>query len=222
MRILIVEDEKKIADATAASLRREGYSVNVAYDGSEGMIAASTHSYDLLIIDRMLPGMKGIDIVKKLRDQEDGVPIILLTALGTVEDKTHGLDSGADDYIVKPFSINELLARVRAVLRRPPATLESTLTVGDLTLDQHTKQVTRQGKAITLTAKEYALLEYMMKHAGQVLSKDTLIEHVWDFDADILPNNVEAYIKHLRRKIDQPFKKSIIQTVRGFGYRLEP
>lgn len=220
MRILAVEDEVKIAKVIATALRRENYAVDLAYDGEEGLLMAQSQPYDLLILDRMLPGLSGIEITKTLRGENRHVPILLLTALGAVEDKTTGLDSGADDYLVKPFAIDELLARVRALLRRPPITQENTLKVADLTLDRQSKTVCRNNKNITLTAKEFALLEYLMQHPGQILSKETLISHVWDFDADILPNNVEAYIKHLRRKIDKPFKKPLITTVRGFGYKI--
>ncbi len=222
MRILVVEDEKKIAAVIATALRREGHAVDVSHDGTDGFVMANTEPYDLAIIDRMLPGLNGIDIVKKLRANDRPVPILLLTALGTVEDKTAGLDSGADDYLVKPFAIDELLARTRSLLRRPPLSHGSILTVGELSLDPKTKQVSRTGSVIELTAKEFALLEYLMRHPEQILSKDTLIEHVWDFDADILPNNVEAYIKQLRKKIDKPFKKPLIHTARGFGYKISP
>jgi len=149
------------------------------------------------------------------------MPILFLTALSTTEDKTLGLDVGADDYLTKPFAIDELLARVRALLRRPPISQPDILKIDDLRIDKQQQTVTRAGKIIDLTSKEYALLEYLMQHPNQILSKETLIDHVWDFDADILPNNVEAYIKNLRQKIDKPFKKQLIKTVRGFGYRIE-
>lgn len=220
MRILVVEDEVKIAKVIETALKRESHAVDTVHDGSEGLSMAETEPYDLVVLDRMLPGINGLSIVKQLRQKNVYVPILLLTALGTTEDKTTGLDSGADDYLVKPFAIDELLARVRALLRRPPQAQPNTLTVSNLTLDQQTKKVTRDSKEIALTAKEFALLEYLMRHSGQTLSKQTLIEHVWDFDADILPNNVEAYIKQLRKKIDKPFRKSLIHTVRGFGYKL--
>ena len=222
MRILVVEDERKIANVIATALRHENHAVDVAHDGTDGFVMADTEPYDLLVLDRMLPGMNGLDIVKKLRSKHHPVPILLLTALGTLEDKTSGLDSGADDYLVKPFAIDELLARTRALLRRPPIAQNDILQVADLSLNRQEKLVTRQHTTIDLTAKEYALLEYLMQHPGRILSKKTLIEHVWDFDADILPNNVEAYIKHLRQKIDKPFAKPLIHTVRGFGYKLAP
>lgn len=217
----MVEDEVKIARVIAAALKREHHAVDIVHDGQEGLAMADTEPYDLVILDRMLPGINGTDIVTELRAHERMMPILLLTALGTTEDKTFGLDSGADDYLVKPFALDELLARVRALLRRPPVSTSDMLRLDNLSLDRQQKQVTRGGRLLELTAKEYALLEYLMQHSGQTLSKDTLIAHVWDYDADILPNNVEAYIKQLRKKIDKPFKKPLIHTVRGFGYKLE-
>lgn len=220
MRILIVEDEVKIARVIAATLKRDSYAVDVAHDGEEGYAMASSEPYRAIILDRMLPGMDGVEIITKLRAENIKTPILMLTAMGTVEDKTTGLDSGADDYLVKPFSLEELTARIRALLRRPLSSKENILKVDDLTLNSTRKMVERDGKSISLTIKEFALLEYLMQNEGQVLSKDTLISNVWDFDADVLPNNVEAYIKQLRQKIDKPFKKPLIKTVRGFGYKI--
>ena len=221
MRLLVIEDERKIARVITESLKREKYAVDAAYDGEEGFNLADSQPYDLLIVDRMLPGLEGTEIVKKLRENGKNMPILFLTALSTTEDKTLGLDVGADDYLTKPFAIDELLARVRALLRRPPIQQPDILKIDDLRIDKQQHTVTRAGKIIDLTNKEYALLEYLMQHPNQILSKETLIDHVWDFDADILPNNVEAYIKNLRQKIDKPFKKQLIKTVRGFGYRIE-
>lgn len=221
MRLLVIEDERKIARVITESLKREKYAVDAAYDGEEGFNLADSQPYDLLIVDRMLPGLEGTEIVKKLRENGKNMPILFLTALSTTEDKTLGLDAGADDYLAKPFAIDELLARVRALLRRPPIQQPDILKIDDLKIDKQQQTVTRAGKNIDLTSKEYALLEYLMQHSNQILSKETLIDHVWDFDADILPNNVEAYIKNLRQKIDKPFKKQLIKTVRGFGYRIE-
>ena len=221
MRLLVIEDERKIARVITESLTREKYAVDAAYDGEEGFNLADSQPYDLLIVDRMLPGLEGTEIVKKLRENGKNMPILLLTALSTTEDKTLGLDVGADDYLTKPFAIDELLARVRALLRRPPIQQPDILKIDDLEIDKQQQTVTRAGKNIDLTNKEYALLEYLMQHPNHILSKETLIDHVWDFDADILPNNVEAYIKNLRQKIDKPFKKQLIKTVRGFGYRIE-
>lgn len=222
MRLLVIEDERKIARIITESLKREKYAVDAAYDGEEGFNLADSQPYDLLIVDRMLPGLEGAEIVKKLRENGKNMPILFLTALSTTEDKTLGLDIGADDYLTKPFAIDELLARVRALLRRPPIQQPGILKIDDLKIDKQQQAVTRAGKIIDLTNKEYALLEYLIQHPNQILSKETLIDHVWDFDADILPNNVEAYIKNLRQKIDKPFKKQLIKTVRGFGYRIEP
>lgn len=221
MRLLVIEDERKIARVITESLKREKYAVDAAYDGEEGFNLADSQPYDLLIIDRMLPGLEGTEIVKKLHENGKNMPILFLTALSTTEDKTLGLDVGADDYLTKPFAIDELLARVRALLRRPPIQQPDILKIDDLRIDKQQQTVTRAEKIIDLTNKEYALLEYLMQHPNQILSKETLIDHVWDFDADILPNNVEAYIKNLRQKIDKPFKKQLIKTVRGFGYRIE-
>lgn len=221
MRILVVEDERKIARVIAAALKGDGHAVDITHDGEEGLGLAETQPYDLLILDRMLPGLDGTEILTRLRNEGNSTPILLLTALGTVADKTFGLNSGADDYLVKPFSIDELIARVRALLRRPQNFHADQLVIADLVLSQSQRTVTRNSQVIDLTAKEFALLEYLMRHPGQTLSKDTLIAHVWDFDADILPNNVEAYIKQLRKKIDKPFKKPLIHTVRGFGYKIE-
>src|SRR3989344_1331806 len=223
MRILIVEDEHKIARALGRALEQESYAVDIVYDGDEGYAMATTEPYDLAIIDRMIPGeYDGIALVKELRAQKIHMPILLLTALGTSADKAKGLDSGADDYLVKPFALEELLARVRALLRRPTEQQSVILTAGDLSLDTTTFKVTRAGKEISLTSKEFALLEFLLRNQGRPLSKETIISHVWDYDADILLNTVEVYIKYLRTKVDQPFKTPpLIQTVRGFGYKID-
>lgn len=222
MRILIVEDEHKIARALKKALEQETYAVDVAYDGDEGYSMATTEPYDIAIIDRMIPGeYDGIGIVKAMREAKVHTPVIFLSALGSVAERTAGLDAGADDYLVKPFALEELLARVRALLRRPTEQQSTVLSVGDLTLDTVTYSVERAGKPVQLTSKEFALLEYMLRNPGRPLSKEVIISHVWDYDADILPNTVEVYIKYLRNKIDTPFKSSLIQTVRGFGYKLE-
>jgi DNA-binding response OmpR family regulator len=222
MRILVVEDEHKIARALKRALEQESYAVDVVYDGDEGYAMATTEPYDAAIIDRMLPGdYDGIAIVKAMREAKIHTPVILLTALGSVNDRTTGLDGGADDYLVKPFALEELLARVRALLRRPVEQQQNTLTAGDLSLDTITFSVNRAGKSIQLTSKEFGLLEYMLRNQNRPLSKDTIIAHVWDYDADILPNTVEVYIKYLRNKIDAGFEKPLIHTVRGFGYKLQ-
>ncbi len=222
MRILVVEDEHKIARALKRALEQESYAVDVVYDGDEGYAMATTEPYDAAIIDRMLPGdYDGIAIVKAMREAKIHTPVILLTALGSINDRTTGLDGGADDYLVKPFALEELLARVRALLRRPVEQQQNILTAGDLSLDTITFSVTRAGKSIQLTSKEFGLLEYMLRNQDRPLSKDTIIAHVWDYDADILPNTVEVYIKYLRNKIDVGFEKPLIHTVRGFGYKLQ-
>lgn len=222
MRILVVEDEHKIARALKRALEQESYAVDVSYDGDDGYAMATTEPYDAMVIDRMLPGnYDGLGIVTAMREQNIHTPVLLLTAMAEVSDRTKGLDSGADDYLVKPFALEELLARVRALLRRPSAQHSPILTAGDLTLDPVTFSVTRGGKNIQLTSKEFGLLEFMMRNQDRPLSKDTIISHVWDYDADILPNTVEVYVKYLRGKIDKPFKKPLIHTVRGFGYKLQ-
>jgi len=223
MRILVVEDEHKIANAIKRGLEQETYAVDVVYTGTEGLDLAETEDYDLLILDLMLPEIDGITITKTLRSHKNHTPILILTAKGNISEKVEGLDSGADDYLTKPFSFEELLARVRAVSRRPKSTLNPTLRVGSLELNSTTYEVTRDGKSIQLSSKEFSLLEYLMRNAGRTISKDSIMNHVWDYDADILPNTVEVYIKYLRNKIDKPFpdSKPLIHTVRGFGYKIE-
>ena len=222
MRILIIEDEHKIARALKKALEQESYAVDVAYDGDEGYAMATTEPYDAAIIDRMLPGSyDGIEIVKAMREQKIHTPVLLLTALGSITQRTEGLDSGADDYLVKPFALEELLARVRALLRRPVEQQSTVLKAGDLALNTVTYEVTRGEQPIQLTGKEFALLEYMLRNQNRPLSKEVIIAHVWDYDADILPNTVEVYIKYLRSKVDDPFTKPLIRTMRGFGYKLQ-
>lgn len=223
MRILIVEDEHKIAGAIKKGLEQEKYAVDTEYDADSGLGAALNEPYDLMIIDRMLPGsMEGMDIARRLREKNIHTPILLLTAKEQVRDRVAGLNAGADDYLVKPFSFEELLARVRALLRRPAEAKSNILQVGDLTLDSTNYDVKRAGKPIVLSSKEFALLEYLMRNAGQVLSKQSIISHVWNFDADILPNTVEVYIGYLRSKVDKPFKRRpLLHTLRGFGYKIE-
>jgi len=222
MRILVIEDEHKIAQALKKALQQESYAVDVSYDGDDGHAMATTEPYDLAIIDRMIPGeYDGIGIVKAMREAKIHTPVLLLTAKGTVADRATGLDSGADDYLVKPFALEELLARVRALLRRPVEVQQTVLTAGDLSLNTVTCTVNRAGKEIALTSKEFALLEYLLRNQGRPNSKDSIIAHVWDYDADVLPNTVEVYVKYLRQKVDDPFDKPLIQTIRGFGYKIE-
>jgi two-component system, OmpR family, response regulator len=222
MRVLIIEDEHKIAGALKKALEQESYAVDVSYDGDDGYAMATTEPYDVAIIDRMIPGeYDGLAIVKEMRAAKIHTPVLLLTAMSSVHDRAKGLDGGADDYLVKPFALEELLARVRALLRRPTEQQANVLTIGDLSLDTVSYSVKRAGKEINLTSKEFALLEYLLRNPGRPLSKDVIISHVWDYDADILPNTVEVYIKYLRNKIDAPFKGDLIHTIRGFGYKLE-
>ena len=220
MRILIVEDEPKIANAVKRGLEQQAFAVDVANTGDDGLSMATTEPYDLLILDRMLPGLvDGIGIIQALRAAHNQVPILLLTAKDKVLDRAEGLNAGADDYLVKPFAFVELIARVRALLRRPRQGVSTTLTYNDLTLDPISFQVTRAARPIELTQKEFALLEYFMRNSGRIVSKDQLMQHVWDYDADILPNTVEVYVGYLRNKIDKPFSgKPLIHTKRGFGY----
>lgn len=222
MRVLVIEDEHKIARALKKALEQETYAVDVSYDGDEGFAMATTEPYDVAVIDRMLPGQHdGISIIKAMREAKIHTPVLLLTALGSVSDRTTGLDSGADDYLVKPFALEELLARVRALLRRPTEQHATILTAGDLSLNTVTFEVKRGDTFIQLTGKEFALLEFLMRNQNRPLPKSTIISHVWDYDADVLPNTVEVYIKYLRNKVDQPFDKPLIHTIRGFGYKLQ-
>ena len=221
MRILLIEDDIAISRLLKEGLEDESYAVDVAHDGGEGYRTASADEYDVIILDIMLPEMDGYEVCRALRKDGNKTPILMLTARDAERDIVEGLDTGADDYLAKPFSFDVLLARIRALLRRPNEKLEEILQVGDLKLDPSLKKVTRASQEITLTAKEYGVLEYLMRNKGKVLSKEQIISHVWDFDADVLPNNVELFIMFLRRKIDKPFKSKLIHTVSGFGYKLE-
>jgi len=221
MRILVVEDEHRIAQALKDGLEQETYAVDVCHDGEDGYLAASAEQYDLIILDVMLPGMDGNQICQKLREEKNHTPILMLTARNQDRDIAYSLNNGADDYLPKPFSFEVLLARINALLRRPKHSLNRVLKVGDLEMDTASHQVKRAGQIVDLSVKEYALLEYLMRNPNRVLSKDKIIAHVWDFDADILPNTVEVFITYLRAKVDKPFKKqNLIQTVRGFGYKV--
>ncbi len=225
MKILVVEDEVRIAEALKTGLEQEAYAVDLAFDGLDGFNSAESDDYDLIILDLMLPEMNGIEVCQKLRAEGHQTPILMLTAKSEVEDIVKGLDVGADDYLAKPFSFDVLLARIRALLRRPRETQGEILMAGggQITLDPATKEVKRSGELVDLSAKEYALLEYLMRNKGRVMSKNNIINHVWNFDSDVLPNNVEVFVAYLRAKIDKPFPKQpkIIQTVRGFGYKVD-
>jgi len=219
MKILVVEDEEKIARALQRGLEQERFSVEIALDGAAGLAAAEADEYDVIVLDRMLPEMDGMEVCRTLRGAGNKTPILMLTAKDQVRDRVAGLNAGADDYLVKPFAFEELLARLYALLRRPSQTTDVVLKVADLELDPASFTAKRAGRLIKLSAKEFALLEYLMRNEGQVLSKEKIIDHVWEYDADVLPNNVEVFIGYLRRKVDQPFSgPNLIHTARGFGY----
>lgn len=222
MRVLVAEDEHKIARAIKKGLEQENFSVDLAYMGSDAYDLAYTEGYDAIILDIMLPEPDGLEICRRLRKNKIHTPILILTARSELEDKVNGLNTGADDYLTKPFAFEELLARVKALLRRPKVAMENELVCDDLVLNTQTYKVTRGGETINLSKKEYALLEYLLRNQGKTLSKDQIIARVWDYDADILPNTVEQYIGYLRNKIDKkfPVKDHLIHTVRGFGYAL--
>jgi len=222
MRILVVEDDRKIANAIKKGLEQENFAVDTEYDGQDGLGSALTVDYDLIVLDRMLPGLDGIIICERLRKDKYKGPILILTAKDKTKDRVEGLNAGADDYLIKPFAFEELLARIRALLRRPQQAIQSVLKVNDLIIDVTNFEVKRGNKTINLSSKEFALLEYLMRNPGRILTKDNIISHVWDYDADILPNTVEVYIGYLRNKIDKPFLKSpnLIETARGFGYKI--
>jgi len=222
MRILVIEDEKKIANFVERGLQEEGYAIDVAYDGEEGHFLATTNDYDLIVLDLMLPRLDGLSLCKKLRE-EDGqtTPIIILTAKDKTEDKVKGLDSGADDYLTKPFAFAEFLARIRAALRKRNGQSATKLLVEDLVIDLLTHQVTRGNEEIVLTAKEFALLEYLMRNAGKLVTRTMISEHVWDINFDSGTNVIDVYINFLRKKVDHGHKKSLIHTIRGRGYILK-
>ncbi|MDB5164469.1 MAG: ykoG [Candidatus Saccharibacteria bacterium] len=223
MRILVIEDEPKIAQAVKRGLELKGYAVDMVHDADTGLSYGRDQDYDAIVLDRMLPGsMDGVELCQTLRTEGISTPIIMLTARGTIGDRVEGLNSGADDYLVKPFSFEELTARVRALLRRPTNQVGTELCIEDLRLNTATYEVHRGEEAIKLSHKEFTLLEYFMHHPGQVITKDMIVSHVWDEDANILPNTIEVYIGYLRNKIDRPFPTAqpLLQTVRGFGYKL--
>ncbi len=219
----MVEDEHKIANSIKKGLEQESYAVDVAYDGETGYDLAVSEDYDVIILDLLLPKTDGITLCQKLRQQDHRhTPILILTAKGQLEDKVKGLNAGADDYLTKPFAFEELLARIKALARRPRHATGTVLTVADLSLNTISYEVKRGEKLIGLSNKEFSLLEYLLRHPKQILTKDQIVAHVWNYDADILPNTVEVYIGYLRRKIDRPFpkKKALINTARGFGYKI--
>ena len=220
MRILVVEDEKRIADFIRKGLSEHGYAVDVAGDGEEALDWPEVAEFDIIVLDIMLPGRDGIDVCRELRRRGVQTPILMLTARDTVEDRVRGLDSGADDYLVKPFAFAELLARLRALARRERSVMGTRLQVEDLVLDTTTREVSRRGRCMTLTSKEYALLEYLMRHPNQVLTRTMIAEHVWNYDFDNATNVIDVHVRNLRRKMDDPFPTKLIHTVRGAGYRI--
>jgi two-component system OmpR family response regulator len=220
VRILVVEDERKMAGLLRRGLEEEGYSVDVAMTGTDAIWVAAENPYDAVILDVMLPDIDGFAVCRELRSRERWMPVLFLTARDAVDDRVAGLDFGADDYLTKPFSFEELLARIRALIRRGPSERPAVLAIGDLSLDPARHRVTRGNVEVDLTAKEFALLEYLMRRPGEVLSRTQILEHVWDFGFDGDSNVVDVYIRYLREKIDRPFGLDSIETVRGSGYRL--
>ena len=222
MRILVVEDEHRLVSVLKQGLQEHGYAVDVAYDGADGLDLAQTEPYDLLILDVMLPKLDGYRICRQLRARHVHVPILMLTARDAVDDRVAGLDSGADDYLTKPFAFRELLARVRALLRRDSTAKETILRAGDLTLDPVTRDVHRGDRRIELASKEYAVLEYFMRNPNHVLTRTQIAEHVWDYDFAAMSNVVDVYVRTLRRKLADDQEPRLLRTVRGTGYQLRP
>jgi heavy metal response regulator len=221
VRILVVEDERKVASFIKKGFEEEGYAVDLASDGEAAVFQAETNDYDVIILDWMIPKKDGPAVVKHLRASGVTTPVIMLTARDTVRDEIQGFDSGADDYLTKPFEFAVLLRRTRALFRRGRSDLPTVLTLADLRMDLLSRKVTRGGKPINLTAKEYSLLEYFMRNAGKVLTRTTIAEHVWDVHFDSDTNVIDVYVNYLRNKIDRPFEQKLLQTVRGVGYVLK-
>jgi heavy metal response regulator len=221
MRVLVVEDERRLASIIKRGLIEEGYVVDAVYDGEEAQYMAETTSYDLIVLDIMLPKKDGIAVCKDLRAKKINTPILMLTARDSVEDKVKGLDSGADDYMIKPFAFSELLARIRALLRRESLSKTPKIQVGDLVMDTLTREVWRGKRKIDLTTKEYSILEYFMSHPNMVITRTMIEENAWDYEYDSMSNIIDVYIRRLRRKVDEEGEDSLIQTIRGAGYRLK-
>ncbi len=220
MRILVVEDEKKVASFIKKGLEEEHYAVDIAYDGEEGLALVQINEYDLILLDIMLPRLDGMEVLRQIRRNGSIMPILMLTAKDSVKDIVSGLDGGSDDYLTKPFSFAELVARVRALLRRKAREKTDILTVGDLSLSTSTHRVKRGGREIELTPKEYALLEYFMRNPNRILTRTLITEHVWDYHFDPETNVIDVYVNYLRKKIDQGFEKKLIHTIRGSGYMM--
>ena len=222
MKILVIEDDHKIANALKRGLEQEKFSIDLAYEGLTGYDLAETGDYAVIVLDLMLPKLSGLEVSQKLRKANIQTPIIMLTAKSELEDKINGLNIGADDYLTKPFAFEELLARIKALLRRPPSAIDNRLICDDLSIDTNTFKVQRGEHQINLSKKEYTILEFLLRNKETIVTKDQLINRLWDYDSDILPNTVEQYISYLRKKIDEPYKNKpqLIKTIRGFGYKL--
>jgi len=222
MRILVIEDDSSVLDYISRGLRESGFTVDQAGDGKEGLFRASSEKYDAMVVDRMLPGVDGLTIIKTLRGADNNTPALILSALGEVDDRVKGLKAGGDDYLVKPFAFAELLARIEALLRRKESSAAQTrLRVADLEMDLLSHKVTRAGKSLNLQPREFRLLEYLMKHAGQVVTRTMLLENVWDYHFDPQTNVIDVHISRLRQKLDKEFDKPLLKTVRGAGYMLD-
>ena len=221
MRVLVIEDETKVGSFIKRALEEESYAVDLCEDGTQGLDLALSGSYDVIVIDLMLPNLPGLEILKRIRREKIHAPVLILTAQSKVDQKVKGLDAGADDYLTKPFAIDELLARVRVLLRRGTADAPGVLQVEDLMLNPATREVTRGGQRIELTVKEYALLEYFMRHTGRVLTRPMISEHVWNQDFDTFTNVIDVYVNYLRNKIDRGRTPKLIHTIRGSGYMLK-
>ncbi|MDP9343416.1 MAG: response regulator transcription factor [Actinomycetota bacterium] len=222
MRILVVEDEIKMARAVRRGLEQEGYAVDVVGDGREAVFQASEADYDAIVLDVMLPGLDGFRVCHDLRERGRWAPVLMLTARDGVQDRIRGLDVGADDYLVKPFAFGELLARLRALIRRGPSDRPPLLSAGDVVLDPAAHTVTRAGRPVELSPREFSLLEFLMRHPGEVVSRTRILEHVWDYNYDGVSNIVDVYVGYLRKKLERPFGRPFIRTVRGVGYAMEP
>ena len=220
MRILLVEDEPKMADAIRRVLTAEHYSVDATPDGLEALVYADQHEYDVIVLDRLIPGLEGVGVVRALRSNGIATPILMLTALGALEHRVEGLDAGADDYLAKPFAFSELLARIRALARRSPELAGERLVAGDIELDPVRHQVTVEGQSELLSAREYALLGYLIRHAGQVVTRQQILDSVWGADPDVYSNVVDLYIHYLRRKLSMLGRRDVLRTIRGVGYAL--
>lgn len=222
MRVLIIEDEHKVANALKRGLQQESYTVDISYDADDGIKKANSGSYDLAIVDRTMPGpTDGVSVIKAMRENKNHTPVLMLTSRESAKDRIDGLDAGADDFLVKPFAFEELLARIRALLHQPDQESNILLEYSDLTLDSANYEAKRAGQKIKLSNREFALLEYLMRNPERILTKENIISHVWNYDADILPNTVEVYVRYLRNKVDKPFDgPKLIHTARGFGYKL--